>query len=62
MVTKRPIGDKTPTEHPYALGIEFGTKPDTPTLMRHIFEDNLAPHIAALLASEKITDIDTYAD
>ena len=62
MVGKRPIGDKTPTEHLHALRLEFGTKPETLPLLKHIFEDSLAPHIAALLSSENITDIDTYAD
>ena len=55
-------GDKTPTEHLHALHLEFGTKPETLPLLKRIFEDSLAPHIAALLASETITDIDTYAD
>ena len=62
MVAKRPTGDKTPTEHLHALRLEFGTKPETLTLLRRIFEDSLAPHIAALLASEKLIDIDSYAD
>ena len=62
MVTKRPIRDKTPTEHLHALRIEFGTKPDTLPLLKRIFEDSLAPNIASLLACEKITDIDSYAD
>ena len=62
MVAKRPIGDKTPTEHLHALRLEFGTKPEALNLLRRIFEDSLAPHIAALLASEKLLDIDTYAD
>ena len=31
-------------------------------LLRRIFEGSLTPHIAALLASEKVTDIDSYAD
>ncbi len=62
MVAKRPIGDKTPIEHLYALRLEFGTKPETLPNLRRIFEDSLAPHIAALLATERIDDIDTYAD
>ena len=62
MVAKRPIGDRTPTEHLHALRLEFGTKPKTLPLLRCIFEESHAPHIAALLASENITDIDTYAD
>ena len=62
MVAKRPIGDKTPSEHLQALRIEFGTKPDTLPLLKRIFEDSLAPHIAALISSENITDIDSYAD
>ena len=62
MVAKRPIGDKIPTEHLHALCLEFGTKPETLTLLRRIFEDSLAPHIAALLASEKLIDIYSYAD
>ena len=62
MVAKRPIVDRTPTEHLHALRLEFGTKPETLPLLRRIFEDSLAPHITALLASENITDIDTYAD
>ena len=44
------------------MRLEFGTKPETLTLLRHIFEDSLSPHIAALLASEKLTDIYIYAD
>ena len=48
MVAKRPIGDKTPTEHLHALRLEFGTKPYTLALLRRIFEDSLSPHIAAL--------------
>ena len=59
MVAKRPIGDKTPTEHLQVLSIKFGTKPKTLTLLRRIVEDSLAPHIAALLASEKLVDIDS---
>ena len=62
MVAKRPIGDKTPTEHLHALQIEFGTNPQTLPLLKRIFEASLAPHIAALLAAEKIADIDSYAD
>ena len=62
MVAKRPIGDKTPTEHVHALCLEFETKPETLPLLKRIFEDSLAPHIAALLSSENITDIDTNAD
>ena len=62
MVAKRPIGDKIPMEHLHALRLEFGTKPETLTLLRCIFEDSLAPHIAALLASEKLVDIDSYID
>ena len=62
MVAKRPIGDKIPTEHLHALRLEFGTKPETLTLLRRIFEDSLAPHITALLASEKLVDIDSYID
>ena len=62
MVARRPIRDKIPTEHLHALHLEFGTKPETLTLLRRIFEDSLAPHIAALLASKKLDDIDTYAD
>ena len=62
MVAKRPIGDKIPTEHLHALCLEFGTKPETLTLLQRIFEDSLAPDIAALLASEKLIDIDSYAD
>ena len=62
MVAKRPLGDKTPTEHLHALRAEFGTKPETLVLLRRIFEDSLTPHIAALLAIERIDDIDSYAD
>ena len=62
MVAKRTMGDKTPTEHLHALHLEFGTKPETLRLLKRIFEDSLAPHIAALLASDTITDIDTYTD
>ena len=62
MVAKRPIGDKIPTEHLHALCLEFGTKPETLTLLRRIFKDSLAPHIAALLASEQLIDIYSYAD
>ena len=62
MVAKRPMGDKTPTEHLHALRLEFVTKPETLPLLKRIFEDRLAPHIAALIASENIMDIDTYAD
>ena len=54
MVAKRPIGDKIPTEHLHALRIEFGTKPETLSFLRRILVDSLAPHIAALLASEKL--------
>ena len=60
-VAKRPIWDKTPSEHLHALRLEFGIKPETLTLLG-IFEGSLVPHIAALLATEKLTDIDTYAD
>ena len=62
MVAKRLIGDKTPTEHLHALRLEFGTKPETLPLLKHIFEDSLAPHIAALLATDNLTDTDSYAD
>ena len=62
MFTKRPIGDRTPTEQFHALRVEFGTMPDTLTHLRHIFENRFAPHIAGLLAAEKIVDIDGYAD
>lgn len=62
MVAKRPIRDKTPTEHLHALRLEFRTKPETLTPLRRIFQDSLAPHIAAILTSEKLADIDRYAD
>ena len=62
MVAKRPIGDKIPTEHLYAVRLEFGTKPETLSLLQHIFEGSLVPHITALLASEKLVDIYFYAD
>ena len=62
MVAKRLIGDKIPTEHLQALRFKFLTKPETLTLLRRIFEDSLAPHITARLASEKLIDIDTYAN
>ena len=62
MVAKRPFGDKTPTEHLQALRVEFGTKPETLNLLICIFGDSLAPQIAALLASEKLVDIDSYPD
>ena len=35
MVTKLPIGDKSHTEHLHALRLEFGTKPDTVSILRH---------------------------
>ena len=54
IVARRPIGDKSQTEHLHALRLKFGTKPKTLTLLRHIFKDSLASHIAALLASEKL--------
>ena len=60
MVAKGPRSSAT--EHLHALCLEFGTKPETLTLLRLFFEDSLAPHIAALLASEKLVDIDSYAD
>ena len=61
-VTKRPISDKTPMEYLYALPLEIGTNPETLPQLKRIFEDSLVPHIAALIASENIADIDSYAD
>ena len=62
MVAKRPIGDKTPTEHLHSLLLEFGSKSEILPILRRIFEDSLAPHIASLLAAEHIDDIDNYAN
>ena len=62
MVAKRPIGDKTPTEYLHALRLEFGTKPETLPLLKRIFEDSLAPHIAALPTTENLTDTHSYAN
>ena len=62
MVAKRPIGDKTPTEYLHTLRHEFGMEPETLATLWRIFEDSLSPHIAALLASEKLLDTNTYSD
>ena len=62
MVAKCPMGNSTPTAHLQALKIEFGTAAETMPMLRRIFEDSLSPNIASLLAAERITDIDTYAE
>ena len=51
MVAKRPIRDKTSWEHLHALRLEFGTKPETLTLLRWIFEDSLTPCGTCQMAS-----------
>ena len=62
MVSKRPIGDRTPVAHLQALRVEFGGTPQTEPILLRIFEDSLSPSIASLLAAERISDIDAYAE
>ena len=62
MVAKCPMGTSTPTAHLQALKIEFGTAAESMHMLRRIFKDSLSPNIASLLAAERITDIDAYAE